>query len=126
MYIDSSFYNKLSQLHNVKFDWQTNNCGMFVGKMLQFMYGKDFLSEYVDKCLDEKTSWKLIYQKGGWHNILVNAGFTKRTDNAIYVGDVVISDNNAIGIYDGSKGLFAGGAFRDRNKITSVYYYTEK
>lgn len=126
MYIDSSFYSKLSELHNVKFDWQTNNCGMFVGKMLQFMYGKDFLSDYVGKCLDEKTSWKLIYQKGGWHNILTNAGFTKRTDNAIYVGDVVISDINAIGIYDGSKALFAGGAFRDRNKITSVYYYTEK
>jgi hypothetical protein len=56
---------------------------------------------------------------------LSSAGFSKREDNAIYVGDVVIAEN-AIGIFDGNKALFAGGAFRDRNKITSVYYYTEK
>jgi hypothetical protein len=125
MYIDSTFYTKLSELHKEKFDWSKNNCGFFVGKMLKHMYGKDFLSEYIDKCVDEKASWRLIFQKGGWHGVLSSAGFSKREDNAIYVGDVVIAEN-AIGIFDGNKALFAGGAFRDRNKITSVYYYTEK
>ena len=125
MYIDSTFYKKLEELHKRKFDWQTNNCGFFVGYMLQFMYGKDFLRDFIDKCKDKETSFDLIKQRGGWHNVLTNAGFTKRQDNSMYAGDVVISEN-AIGISDGIKGLFAGGTYRSKEKITDVYYYTEK
>jgi hypothetical protein len=122
--IDSSFYKKLEELHGKKFDWGTNNCGFFVGYMLQFMHGKDFLREFVDKCTDKETSFNLIKQKGGWHKVLSDAGLVKRQDDAMHVGDVVICEN-AIGIFDGYKGLFAGGVFRSREKITDVYYYLE-
>ena len=125
MYIDHTFYNKLQELHNTKFNWRTNCCGVFVGKMLEFMYKKDFLSEFKDKLKDEKTNADLIQSKGGWHKILTDVGFVQRTDGSMYVGDVVICEN-AIGIYDGTKGLFAGGAFRSRGTITNVYHYTEK
>lgn len=123
MYIDSSFYNKLSELHRVKFNWATNNCGYFVGKMLKYMYNKDFLAEFDGKCIDQKSSLNIVSQNGGWYAILTKAGFSKRTDKAVYVGDVVICEN-AIGIYDGTKALFAGGTFRTKDKITDVYYYT--
>ena len=43
----------------------------------------------------------------------------------MYAGDVVICEN-AIGIYDGTKGLFAGGSFRNKGRITDCYIYTEK
>jgi hypothetical protein len=125
MYIDHTFYNKLQELHTQKFDWQTNNCGFFVGKMLQFMYKKDFLIDFADKCTDEKTSFALIEQKGGWNKVLNDAGLVKREDKSIYVGDVVLCEN-AIGIYDGTKALFAGGVFRRKPAITSAYYYMEK
>jgi len=124
MYIDHTFYNKLEQLHKEKFDWKTNNCGFFVGKMLEYMYKKDFLSEFSGKCTDEKTSFDLINQKGGWDNVLNEAGLVKRQDKSIYVGDVVLCEN-AIGIYDGTKALFAGGAFRRKAAITSAYYFKE-
>lgn len=125
MYIDSSFYNKLQELHAIKFNWRTNCCGTFVGKMLEHMYQKDFLSEFKDKLKDEKTNSLLIASKGGWHNILTNVGFVKRNDRAMYAGDVVVCEN-AIGIYDGTKGLFAGGSFRNKGRITDCYIYTEK
>jgi len=125
MNIDSSFYNKLEELHKAKFDWEKNNCGFFVGYMLQFMYGKDFLSDFIGKCKDEKSAFRLIEEKGGWHSVLTSAGLIKRNSSVIQAGDVVISDR-AIGIYDGRKGLFAGGAFRNRERITDAYYYTEK
>ncbi len=124
MYIDNTFYHKLQELHMQEFDWKNNNCGFFVGKMLQFMYKKDFLKDFADKCTDEKTSFDLIQAKGGWHKVLTDAGLVKRKDNAIYVGDVVLCEN-AIGIYDGTKALFAGGAFRRKTAITSAYYYKE-
>lgn len=123
--MDSSFYKKLEELHKKEFDWQTNNCGLFVGKMLRFMYGKDFVKDFIGKCIDEKSSWKLIEEKGGWHNILINAGFVKRSNNSLFAGDVVIAEN-AIGISDGYNGFFAGGKHRPRSQITDVYYYTEK
>jgi hypothetical protein len=125
MNIDSTFYKKLEELHRRKFDWSTNNCGFFVGYMLNFMYGKDFLSEFKNKCSDKDSAFSLIEQRGGWHKVLTDAGFIKRQDKSMFPGDVVIADN-AIGMSDGYKGLFAGGAFRPREKITDVYYYSEK
>lgn len=125
MSVNSSFYKKLEELHKRKFDWSTNNCGFFVGYMLNFMYGKDFLSEFKDKCKDKETSFSLIMQKGGWHKVLTDAGLVKREDKSMFAGDVVISDN-AVGMSDGYRGLFAGGAFKTREEITDVYYYTEK
>lgn len=89
------------------------------------MYKKDFLSEFRDKVKDEQTNAELIKSKGGWHSVLTNAGFIRRQDKTMYPGDVVIAEN-AIGISDGYKGLFSGGAFRGKDKITDVYYYTEK
>jgi len=124
-YIDSKFYSKLEELHKKKFDWETNNCGFFVGYMLKYLYNKDFLADFIGKCKDKETSFNLINEKGGWHNVLTSAGFKKREEKVMYPGDVVISEN-AIGISDGYKGLFAGGAFRPKNQITDVYYYTEK
>ena len=124
MYIDSSFHNKLHELHVKPFDWTTNNCGIFVGHMLEHMYSKDFLSSYLDKCIDETSSMQIISDAGGWDNILASAGFEKRTDDTIHVGDVVLAENG-IGIWDGSKGLFAGRAFRRRDNIASTYFYKE-
>jgi hypothetical protein len=83
------------------------------------------LAEFKGKVKDEDTNANLIKSKGGWHTVLSTAGFAKRNDTAIYAGDVVLCEN-AIGIYDGTKALFAGGAFRSKDKITDVYYYTEK
>jgi len=88
------------------------------------MYKKDFLSDFSGKCTDEKTSFDLINQKGGWESVLNEAGLVKRQDKSIFVGDVVLCEN-AIGIYDGTKALFAGGAFRRKASITSAYYFKE-
>jgi len=123
--IDSAFYKKLEELHSKKFDWETNNCGFFVGYMLKYLHNKDFLNDFIGKCKDKETSFRLIHQRGGWHNVLTDAGLCKRENGVMHVGDVVISEN-AIGISDGYKGLFAGGAFRSKKQITDVYYYTEK
>jgi hypothetical protein len=124
-YIDSTFYSKLEKLHKIKFDWRTNCCGFFVGKVLEHIHKKDFLAEFRDKVKDEQTNWDLIKSKGGWHSVLINSGFVKRNDKIMYPGDVVICEN-AIGISDGYKGLFSGGTFRSRTEITDVYYYSEK
>ncbi len=124
-YIDSTFYKKLEELHKQQFDWKTNNCGLFVGRMLQFLYKKDFVKDFIGKCLDEKTSFKLIEEKGGWHNVLTSAGLVKRQDKTLFPGDVVICEN-AIGISDGFNGFFAGGKLRSKNQITDVYFYSEK
>jgi hypothetical protein len=112
-------------LQKNQFDWKTNNCGLFVGRMLEFLYKKNFVRDFIGKCLDEKTSFKLIEEKGGWHNVLTSAGFVKRQDKTLFPGDVVISEN-AIGISDGFNGFFAGGKLRSKNQITDVYFYLEK
>ena len=124
MYIDSTFYNKLQELHRLPFDWETHNCGLFTAKMLEFMYNKDFSSDFVGKCTSKEAAFALIAEKGGWHNVLVSAGFVKRTDDSMYAGDVVLCEN-ALGISDGYKGLFAGRVFRSRDKIEAVYQYNE-
>ena len=79
------------------------------------------LQNQIEYLSDEKTNSLLITSKGGWHNILTSAGFVKRNDRAMYAGDVVICEN-AIGIFDGTNGLFAGRAIRRRNKLTDSYY----
>ena len=121
MNFDSSFYNKLSELHNKKFDWKTNNCGLFVGEVLKLMYNRDFNHTFMSDYSDEKSAFDYIQNKGGWHSVLSSVGLKKRENDTICVGDVVICEK-AIGIFDGNNALFAGGAFRRRNKITEAYY----
>ena len=121
MTFDSSFYNKLQELHQQKFDWKTNNCGLFVAEIYKSIYNKDFASMFSGDYNDEQSAFDYVKSKGGWDNILTSCGLKKRTENTIYVGDVVLCEN-AIGIFDGTNALFAGKAFRRRNKITDAYY----
>jgi hypothetical protein len=121
MNFDSSFYNKIQELHQIKFDWKTNNCGLFAAEIYKFLYKKDFSKDFSGDYYDEVSAFQFIENKGGWDNILKSCGLKKRQDGIICIGDVVLCEK-AIGIFDGTNALFAGKAFRRRNKITDAYY----
>jgi len=121
MTFDSSFYNKLQELHQKEFCWKTNNCGLFVAEVYKNIHNRDFASEFAGDYYDEESAYKYIEYKGGWDNILKSCGLKKREDGVICIGDVVLCEK-AIGIFDGTNAIFAGKAFRRRNKITDAYY----
>jgi hypothetical protein len=121
MTFDSSFYNKLQELHQKKFDWKTNNCGLFVAEIYKAIYNRDFANMFAGDYYDKESAYKYVETKGGWDNILKSAGLSKREDGTILIGDVVLCEE-AIGIFDGTNAIFAGKAFRRRNKITDAYY----
>lgn len=125
--MNSEFYNILQEYHGVPFDWKTNNCGLFVAKIYTRLYNKDFVSMFTADYDDEKSAFEYLNSKGGYDAILLSLGFEKRQDGKIFAGDIVVCEN-AIGIYDGGIGLFAGSAYRRRAKLESAYYYnnTEK
>lgn len=125
MKADTLFYNTLLEHHKQPFDWKTNNCGLFVAKIYSKLLNKDFVSDFDGDYHDKETAFDYIKAKGGWENILCNAGFAKRTGKDIHAGDIVICEN-AIGVYDGFKGLFAGGAVRKYSRIESAYHYTKE
>jgi hypothetical protein len=122
---DSRLYKALAECHSIPFDWKTNNCGLFVANVFSKLYDIDIAEGLRGQYDDEASAFEFIKSLGGWDVILTNRGFVKRQKGRIYPGDVVISEN-ALGIYDGYRGLFAGGAFRERNKITDAYTYLEK
>jgi hypothetical protein len=121
MYYDSTFFNKLSELHKEKFDWKSNNCGLFVARVFNYIHHKDYESIFSGEYHDELSAFKYVKSKGGWDSILKSCGLKEREDSKILIGDVVLCEN-AIGIFDGTNGLFAGGAIRRRNKLTHAYY----
>lgn len=121
MNFDSSFYKKLQELHQKKFDWKTNNCGLFVAEVYKTIHNKDFASLFNGDYNDEKSGFEYIQNKGGWDTVLKSCGLSKREDGIILMCDVVLCEK-AIGIFDGTNALFAGGAYRRRNKITDAYY----
>ena len=125
MITDSRLYKALIECHNIPFDWKTNNCGLFVANVFNKLYGIDIANGLRGQYEDEKSAFQFVKNLGGWDIILTSKGFVRRKNDAIYIGDVVISEN-ALGIFDGYRGLFAGGVFRERNKITDAYEYLEK
>lgn len=124
MKIDGEYYKAVSEQRSKPFDWKTNNCGLFVANIYSKITGKDYVSMFKGDYVDEKSAFEYVKNQGGWQNILVNAGFIKREEGNIQRGDVILCEN-AIGIFDGRFGLFAGGAYRRRNKIEAAYYIKE-
>lgn len=124
MNIDSTYHKAVDEQMRVPFDWKTNNCGLFVANIYSKITGKDYVSMFKGDYVDEKSAFQYVKDNGGWEKILINAGFTKREDGNIQRGDVIVCEN-AIGIFDGRFGLFAGGAYRRRNKIEAAYYLQE-
>ena len=125
MNTDSTFYKTIEQYYKQPFNWKTHNCGLFVGKVYTKMYNKDFVTPFMGYYNDESSARQYVEDNGGWDTMLKTNGFIKRENNSMTAGDVVVCDN-AIGIYDGNLGLFAGGAYRRRSKLKTAYYYTEK
>ena len=121
MHFDSTFHHKLSELHRAQFDWKKNNCGLFVARVFKYIHNQDFESKFSGDYHDAISGFKYVKNKGGWDSILKSCGLRERENNKIFIGDVVICEN-AIGVYDGTNGLFAGGAIRRRNKLTHAYY----
>ena len=121
MIFDSKFYNKLAALHSKDFDITTNNCGLFVGAVYKEIYNIDLLSSFSIVYSNEAEAFEYIKSRGGWDTILTELNFKKRLDDHIHIMDIVICEN-AIGIFDGTNGLFAGRATRRRNKLTDSYY----
>ena len=118
---DSKFFSVLEAEHKIQFDWTKNNCGLFVARVYKQITGYDYESLFVGNYNDKYSAFDYIKQKGGYEKILTDLGFSKRSNNIIHTGDIVICQN-AIGIYDGNKGLFAGGVFRQRNRIKAAYF----
>jgi hypothetical protein len=125
MNIDSTFFKIVEEEHSKKFDWETNNCGLFIGHILSRIYNKDFTTGLTGAYTDKDSAFAFIQNLGGWDKILTDRGFIKRTDDKLHRGDVVVAEN-ALGIWVGKRAFFAGGAVRERAKIEAVYYYNEE
>lgn len=124
MDIDSKFFKIVDEEFSKPFDWQTNNCGLFVGRIYSRIYGKDFTKGLKGRYKDEKGAWKFIKRKGGWEKVLPNLGLEEKSVTQLKRGDVVIADN-ALGIWMGAVAFFAGGATRKRSELETVYHYND-
>jgi len=122
MIINSKFHNAIAIRQNKPFVWGENDCALFVADIYLDVSGID-LAEGIRGLYNTKYDGvRLIVDLGGWDEILVLRGFEKINTNMVKRGDVVISEN-ALGIWIGDKGLFAGGAVKKLEDITDAYHH---
>lgn len=115
------FYSIIKEESTKPFEFGTNDCALFVNTVYKRAFGVDLAGDIPGTYNDEYHAKRTLAKLGGWDGILLPKGFRKTNNVSIKRGDIVICDG-AAGVYLGDcKAVFAGGVFRHKKEIETVY-----
>ena len=112
--------------YNTPFEWGKNDCCLMAANYYIATSGIDYAESFRGKYNTAIGAYRLLSKAGGMDAILTRNDFRK-LDHAGFAntGDVAIYCNQrsgwTMGIVNGSKVIFAGGATKSLSEINTIY-----
>ena len=112
--------------YNTPFVWGKNDCCLMAANYYVAIHGIDYAAMFRGKYNTAIGAYRLLSKAGGMEAILARNGFRKLDHVGFAItGDVALyyKDRSGwtMGIINGSKAIFAGGAIKPLSEINTIY-----
>ena len=118
--------NPLWVCYNTAFEWGKNDCCLMAANYVVATKGIDCAEPFRGKYNTAIGAYRLLSKAGGMEAILVRNGFKKLEYVGLArTGDVALfykeRSSWTMGIVNGSKAIFAGGATKPLSELSTIY-----
>lgn len=105
---EDKLYSYIESVKIEPFKWGKFDCCSFTAGAIKEITGFDFYKDYKNKYDSEETAYLTLYEVSGYKTIigLLNNLFEKKELSMAQRGDIVLSQQKAIGICLGVKSAF--------------------
>lgn len=118
--------NPLWVCYNTPFEWGKNDCCLMAANYVAATTGVDCAESFRGKYNTAIGAYRLLSKAGGMEAILLRNGYTKLEHTGFAkTGDVALfykeKSGWTMGIVNGSKVIFAGGAIKSLSEVPAIY-----